>query len=66
MDAVTGSIQGGVTMHKPPPCEKTCPGRSDICHSVCEKYLTWCDRRKKIKSRIDKKKALERIIEKGN
>ena len=53
-------------MHKPSPCKPDCPNRSPVCHGTCEKYIEWFDRRKKIKSKINKEKALDWLISRGS
>ena len=62
MDAVTRTIQGGVAMRIPPPCGKNCPKRELRCQASCEEYKQWEKRRREIKSKINKEKALDWLI----
>lgn len=45
-------------MHVPPPCGKNCPKRSAGCHSTCDKFKEWDERRRKIKSEYNKEREL--------
>lgn len=35
----------------PPPCERDCPDRSDVCHIHCERYNEWKALKKKANER---------------
>ena len=45
-------------MHVPPPCGKNCPNRTLGCHSACAPYKKWEERRRKIKSALNKEKDM--------